>query len=72
MPSPITSVMAPTIPPLHTRNQELSYRRPGLGPRLGGPGEVRIESRHRHHPRRRRRCSTSALQYRKNPQKQAK
>ena len=29
MPSPITSVMAPTIPPLHTRNQKLSYRRPG-------------------------------------------
>ena len=29
MPSPMTLVMAPTIPPLHTRNQKLSYRRPG-------------------------------------------
>ena len=33
MPSPV----APTIPPLHTRNQKLSYRRPGKA-----PGAVRV------------------------------
>ena len=33
MPSPV----APTIPPLRTRNQKLSYRRPGRA-----PGQVRV------------------------------
>ncbi len=32
MPSPTSAVMAPIIPPLHTRNQKLSYRRPGKAP----------------------------------------